>query len=99
MLEHSRKFPSIAEPFASPSLDGRNAIHVADSGPTILRRPQVEMKTGLPKSSLYERIRAGTFPPPIRLGGTRSVGWVAAEVDAWVAAQIAKRDGPTVNRR
>lgn len=65
----------------------------------ILRRPQVEEKTGLRKSALYakgDRKSASfdpDFPRPVHLGPNRNspVGWVEAEVDAWIAAQMAKR--------
>lgn len=56
---------------------------------TILRRKEVEARTGLSRSTIYERIRARTFPAPVSLGA-KAVGWVEAEVDAWLAAQIAK---------
>ena len=59
----------------------------------IIRREEVKHRTGLPYSSLYERIKAGTFPAPIRLGaGAKAAGWVEAEVDDWIAAQINHRD-------
>lgn len=54
---------------------------------TILRRKQVESRIGLSRSTLYDYIQAGRFPPPIRVG-TRAVGWLASEVDAWLCAQI-----------
>lgn len=57
----------------------------------ILRRDQVEQVTGLPRSSIYERMAAGTFPRPIPLGG-RSVGWLEAEIIEWQKARIAERD-------
>lgn len=53
----------------------------------ILRRRQVEARTGLSRSTLYDRVRAGSFPAPISLGG-KSVGWIEAEIDAWIASQI-----------
>jgi prophage regulatory protein len=56
---------------------------------TILRRKQVESRIGLSRSTLYDRIRAGTFPAPVSLGG-KSVGWIESEVDAWLTAQIEK---------
>jgi prophage regulatory protein len=55
----------------------------------ILRRPQVQARIGLSRSTLYDRIRAGTFPAPVSLGG-KAVGWVESEVDAWLTAQIEK---------
>ncbi|NBQ69216.1 MAG: AlpA family transcriptional regulator [Nitrosomonadaceae bacterium] len=66
---------------------------------TILRRKQVEARTGLSRSSIYARLRHNpkrpgdydpTFPKPVSMGA-RAVGWIEAEIDAWIAAQIAKR--------
>ena len=56
---------------------------------SILRRKQVEARTGLARSTIYERIKAGTFPAPISLG-EKSVGWIEAEIDAWLRTQIEK---------
>jgi prophage regulatory protein len=52
-----------------------------------LRLPKVKAVTGLSKSSLYDLIRANSFPAPIRLG-TRTVAWVASEVNQWAAERI-----------
>ncbi len=54
----------------------------------ILRRKQVESRTGLSRSTIYARIAEGSFPRPIDLGGGRAVGWVEAEIDAWLQARI-----------
>lgn len=56
--------------------------------PYILRRKQVETRTGLSRSTIYARISEGTFPPPINLGGGRAVGWIEAEINAWVLSRI-----------
>lgn len=56
----------------------------------ILRRKQVETRTGLSRSTIYARIAAGTFPAPIDLGGGRAVGWIAAEIDDWIQMRITK---------
>jgi prophage regulatory protein len=40
----------------------------------ILRRPEVEARTGYPTSTLYTKIAAGEFPRPIKLS-VRAVGW------------------------
>lgn len=56
---------------------------------TILRRKQVEARTGLSRSTIYERIKAGVFPAPVSLGA-KAVGWIEAEIDHWLADQIAK---------
>lgn len=57
---------------------------------SILRRRQVEKRVGLTRSPLYARIKDGTFPKPIRLGNGRAVGWIEAEIDAWLDDQIEK---------
>lgn len=42
---------------------------------TILRRKQVEARTGLSRSTIYERIKAGTFPAPVSIGA-KAVGCI-----------------------
>ena len=51
----------------------------------IIRKPAVTNKTGFSKSTLYNRIKDGSFPPPISLGA-RAVGFIASEVDAIIQA-------------
>jgi prophage regulatory protein len=58
----------------------------------IVRLKKVMEITGLGRSTLYKMISGGTFPAPVSLGGSRSVGWVLAEVESWVMAQINARD-------
>ncbi|KVW82999.1 helix-turn-helix transcriptional regulator [Burkholderia cepacia] len=55
-----------------------------DGTRTILRRRQVEQCTGLSRSTIYKRMRDGTFPPAIALGG-RMVGWRAADIEQFLA--------------
>lgn len=54
---------------------------------TILRLPEVKLRVGLSRSTIYQAIQRKEFPPPIRLGA-RAVGWVDAEVEAWLTGQI-----------
>ena len=49
----------------------------------ILRLPAVKTRTGLSRSTIYQRISEGRFPKPVSLGG-RAVGWVESEVTEWV---------------
>jgi prophage regulatory protein len=58
---------------------------------SILRRKQVEKRTGLSRSTIYLRIQEGTFPRPISLGA-RAVGWLENEIDAWLASRMEIRD-------
>ena len=49
----------------------------------ILRRPEVEKLTGIPRSTLYAKIAVGDFPAPIKIGH-RAVGWLEIEVHNWL---------------
>jgi prophage regulatory protein len=72
---------------------------------TILRRKQVEQRTGLSRSTIYAKMRRDpkrpreydpTFPLPITLGnGAKPVGWVEAEIDAWLNAQVENSRKPS----
>lgn len=57
----------------------------------VLRRRQVEARTGLSRASIYAGVKAGTFPKPVNLG-PNSVGWLEHEVAHWIASRIAQRD-------
>ncbi len=52
----------------------------------ILRRPEVQRLTGLSSASIYRLMDRGTFPRPMKLG-VRAVGWVAAEIEAWLESR------------
>jgi prophage regulatory protein len=55
----------------------------------LIRSNDVQARTGLPKSSLHNMARAGTFPAPLKLGA-RAVAWRASEVDAWIQSRQPK---------
>ena len=57
-----------------------------------LRLPEVMARTGLSRSTIYVRLDEGRFPRPVSLGG-RAVGWIEAEVDAWIRARIEESRG------
>lgn len=56
----------------------------------ILRRAEVEQKTGFKRAHLYNLMREGRFPKALRLG-IRAVGWDSVEVDAWIAERLKNR--------
>lgn len=53
----------------------------------ILRLAQVIKRTGLSRSTIYQRIDDGAFPQQIRLGAN-SVGWIETEIDEWISSRI-----------
>jgi prophage regulatory protein len=54
----------------------------------VLRLPAVKEKTGLSRSTIYARVAQGTFPAALILG-PNTVGWLEADVEAWIEKQIA----------
>lgn len=49
----------------------------------ILRRPDVESRTGLSRSSIYDGMSKGTFPQAVKLG-IRAVGWRETDITNWL---------------
>jgi prophage regulatory protein len=67
-------------------MDGRGAPE------TIFRMPDLERVTGYKAPTIWEKVREGSFPRPIKLGG-RASGWLGSEIAAWQRQRIAERDG------
>lgn len=47
---------------------------------------------GFSRSALYRAMDDDGFPRPVRIG-RRAVAWVEAEVQAWLDAKLAAREG------
>ena len=45
-----------------------------------LKLPEVRIRTGKSRSSIYQGIKDGTFPKPIKLG-PRAVAWIETEIE------------------
>ncbi|WP_412758181.1 helix-turn-helix transcriptional regulator [Legionella bozemanae] len=54
----------------------------------IIRLKEVENRTGLKRSTIYNRISLGTFPKQISLGGDRAIGWLDTEINNWIEQRI-----------
>ena len=52
----------------------------------ILRRREVEARTGLSRSTIYAQMAEGAFPKPKRLG-KRAVGWTDSDIDEWLESR------------
>lgn len=60
------------------------------AAPRLIRLPEVIQRTTFRKTKIYELIRQGKFPAPVRLG-TRTVAWDQDSVDRWINERIADR--------
>ena len=58
----------------------------------MLRPSEVMVRTGLSRTTLWRRVRAGTFPPPHELGKS-AIGWPASVIDAWLANRLRRTYG------
>ncbi len=58
---------------------------------TLLRLPQVKVRTGLSRSAIYRMVQAGSFPAPVKLTA-RSSAWIELEVAEWCQSRISARD-------
>lgn len=55
----------------------------------LLRLPAVIDRVGLHRATIYRKVESGEFPKPIHIS-QNAVGWIEAEIDAWIAARIAE---------
>ncbi len=50
----------------------------------MLRLPEVEITSGLKRSTIYKKIKEGVFPPPVKLT-ERSSAWRESEIQEWIS--------------
>ena len=62
-----------------------------DIGERLLSNSQVEEQTNLSRTTRWRKEREGTFPKRVVISRNR-VGWIASEIDQWVADRIAARE-------
>ena len=56
---------------------------VLDMGDRLLTRREVQRQVGLSGSAIYQGVKAGRFPSPIRVTD-RAVRWPESEIIAWL---------------
>ena len=50
----------------------------------ILRLPEVASRLGVSHDTVRRMVRDGRFPPPLEIA-RRSIGWLEADLDVWLA--------------
>ena len=53
----------------------------------LIRRKEVQAKTGLGASSIYAMMKQGKFPKAINIS-ERRVAWIESDIDSWIAERI-----------
>mgnify|MGYP001759758640 CR=1 FL=1 len=56
----------------------------------IIRLDTVLSRTGLSRSTLYRKIREGTFPAQIKIS-INGAGWKESDINHWIANPVAWR--------
>jgi prophage regulatory protein len=56
----------------------------------IMRREEVERKTGFKRAHIYNLMKEGKFPQAKRIG-LRAVGWDSVEIERWVVERLGHR--------
>ena len=53
----------------------------------LIRRKEVQAKTGLGAWSIYAMMQQGTFPKAINIS-ERRVAWIESDIDLWISERI-----------
>lgn len=77
----------ITTAFVEQNISNTPAL-VAQLQTSLIRRKEVERLTALSRSRIYDLMKQGKFPKPVRLG-KMSVAWQETEVREWIASRIA----------
>ena len=56
----------------------------------IMRRDEVERKTGFKRAHIYNLMKEGKFPQAKRIG-LRAVGWDSLEIEQWITERLAQQ--------
>ena len=55
-----------------------------------MRLPEVMRVCGRSKTSIYQAVRRGEFPAPVKISA-RTSGWVRSEIAAWASERVKAR--------
>ncbi|PMY33071.1 MULTISPECIES: AlpA family transcriptional regulator [Pseudomonas] len=59
-------------------------------GRHIMRRDEVERKTGFKRAHIYNLMKEGRFPQAKRIG-LRAVGWDSLEIEQWIVERLGQQ--------
>lgn len=55
-----------------------------------MRMPDVINMTGLPRTTIYLKIKNNEFPQQVQIS-SRSVAWIESEIQSWINNNVSKR--------
>lgn len=66
-------------------------METAGKSPTrLIRLKEVQQRVALKQTAIYDRMRRGDFPKPIKLS-EKCAAWVESEVEEWIRQQANRR--------
>ncbi|HXY05438.1 MAG TPA: AlpA family phage regulatory protein [Burkholderiaceae bacterium] len=68
----------------------RQRRDVSPSPARFIKLPEVEARVAFDGATVYRRVKAGTFPPPVKVG-KRASRWLEADVERWILDQAEQR--------
>ena len=68
----------------------RQRRDVSPSPARFIKLPEVEARVAFDGATIYRRVKAGTFPRPVKVG-KRASRWLEADVERWVLDQAEQR--------
>jgi len=63
---------------------------------SLIRAPAVRSQVGLSNTTIYNKIKEGTFPAPIPIGA-RAKAWDSLAIDEWVEEKIKNAERAAAN--
>lgn len=57
----------------------------------LMRMPDVINMTGLPRSTIYLKMKSNEFPQQVKIS-SRSVAWIESEIQSWINNSVSKRN-------
>jgi prophage regulatory protein len=61
-------------------------------GAKLIRFAAVQERVSMGRTAVYELIKAGKFPRPVKVGAASA--WIDVEITRWIQELAAKRDAP-----
>ncbi|MBM3790902.1 MAG: AlpA family phage regulatory protein [Acidobacteria bacterium] len=65
-------------------------MEIQEHGTRLVRFRELRRTVPLSRSTIWRKVRDGSFPKPIRMSKS-AVGWLASEIQEWIAEQAASR--------
>lgn len=73
-------------------MNGINIESKTTVGKLLYRVNQLTAELGISRAHLYQLIKRGEFPQPIKIGN-RTIAWPAQAIEAWIAERAAAAQG------